>query len=115
MRNTYKIICKSLYTHEVWDRNNNTIFAGPDSESCREYIKEQKKEDEKYRKLNKSFEISGICREDLIEYIEEEQTLKLNNNQMKNIARKMGSYHQYTYWDDLTTILRELEIKQIEK
>ena len=61
-------------------------------------------------KLNKSFEISSICREDLINYLGKEKTLKINNSQMKNIASKMGEYHMYTYWDDLQLILRYWKI-----
>jgi hypothetical protein len=113
MPNTYKIITIRWQQHEVWDRNNDTIFTGPDNESCKKYIKEQKKEDERYRKLNKSFEISEICREDLIEYIGEEQTLKLSNIEMKQIARLMKNYMQDDYWNSLKETLNNLNIKTI--
>lgn len=114
MPKTYKIISRSLQQHEVWNEYNQTIFTGPNRESCEEYIKKQKKTERETRLLNKEFEINTISREDLIEYIGKEQALKLNNNQMKNIAKKMGEYHMYSYWDDLTDILRGLDIKLLE-
>ena len=112
MPNKYRLIAIEPALYEVWKNDNTTpIFSSFLEEKCKEYIKFNKKQDREYTILNKSFEISSICKEDLIEYIGKEQVLKLNNNQMKNIARLMGDYHMNTYWDNLTDILESLDIK----
>lgn len=116
MPNIYELRAESAgldTTYSVYKNEHRILYLVP-KEKAEEYIKFNKKADREYRILNKNFEINSICREDLIEYIGKKQALELNNDQMKNIARKMGDYHMYIYWDDLTDILQRLDIKLLE-
>jgi len=56
-------------------------------------------------KMWQNFEVKGICRMDLIEYIGEKKALKITDAQMKNIADKLGDALQEPYWISLEVIL----------
>lgn len=52
--------------------------------------------------MNKSFEISSVCREDLTEYFTAEQIAKIDDNDMAWLARKMGNnFCDCCYWEAL--------------
>ena len=73
-------------------------------------IKQIKKESIKNKKLNKNFEVKGICRFDIIDYIGESKTLNLSDRDMKNIADLMGDYLQDDYWNCLVDALAKLNL-----
>lgn len=64
-----------------------------------------KKENEK---MWQNFEVKGICREDLTDYIDRKEALKVDDAQMENIASKMGDALQETYWISLEIILEDV-------
>lgn len=64
-----------------------------------------KKENEK---MWQNFEVKGVCREDLVDYIDKEKALKITDAQMEYIANKMGDALQETYWIALETILEDM-------
>ena len=61
--------------------------------------------------MTQNFQINSICREDLIEYIREEQAPKLTDKEMETIAKVMGDYMQENYWSCLIETLDKLDIE----
>ena len=117
MPNKYRLFTNVFNNYGVYYgvyKNETLILAPTTKEKAEKYIKFNKQKDQENRTLNKSFEINSICRNDLKEYIEEKQVLKLTNQEMKNISRLMGEYMQEDYWTCLTEALDRLEIKTIE-
>lgn len=52
--------------------------------------------------MNKSFEVSSVCREDLTEYFTAEQIAKIDDSDMAWLARKMGNnFCDCCYWEAL--------------
>ena len=49
-------------------------------------------------RLNKNFEVKGICRADLIEYIGEKKAIEMSDAEMECVIDKMSDYIQDDYW-----------------
>jgi len=55
-----------------------------------------------FKKLNQSFEVNSVCRADLFDKLGEEKASKLTDEEMENIAVKMGDILcDIGYWDAL--------------
>ena len=57
--------------------------------------------------LNKPFEVSSVCRLDLLCRLTPKEIAKFNNSDMKRLAEEMGStYCDNGYWNDLEMIVK---------
>lgn len=69
-------------------------------------MKKLTKQEAEYRtKMNQNFEVKGICRLDLIEYIGKKKAMEIGDAQMNYIAGKLGDALQENYWISLGVIL----------
>lgn len=68
----------------------------------------------KEKQLNKPFQLTSVCRADLVmQGYNEEQVLKLTDDEMENIARRMSeSFLDMGYWDSLGAMADYYNIKQ---
>ena len=62
-----------------------------------------------YEKLNKPFEISSVCRADLVsEGFDEEKVMKITDSEMEYIAGKIGDTNMDGYWIALREIVQQV-------
>ena len=59
----------------------------------------------------KTWIITTIAKEDLIDYLSKEDLRKITDDDMARIAEKMSDYLGYDYWNCLIEVLDCLELK----
>ena len=64
---------------------------------------------DKIEKMNKSFEITSVCREDLKEYFSDKQIESLEDCDMERLARKMAdAYCENGFWIDMEILAQAI-------
>lgn len=67
------------------------------------------------KKMGRPFEITSICREDLLEYMSEEDALKIDDDTMKRISEEIAECIMSSFWTGLEYAFEKLEIKHSKK
>jgi hypothetical protein len=67
------------------------------------------KTQDKHEILSKPFNITSVCRADLLEILTEEQAVKVSDSDMERIASKMANaYCDNSFWIDLGIIAADV-------
>lgn len=77
----------------------------------------KKESDKVIKKLYKSFQVSSVCREDLLSQgYDRKQVLALDDSDMQHIADKMGeSFCDMGYWEALDVMAEDYKLKKQQK